>query len=379
MRLDDSLGCNRTPEGTGQRHIFDVALRDLKRNLRILLTAHISTAYPFRTAKSGSSPVLDRTSNGGITMKRKIAATFLASFAILPPAYAAEPDECRAPSFSDVGWTDITATTSATAIVLEALGYEPEVQILSVAVTFESLKQGDTDIFLGNWMPLQEPVQKPLVQAGDIEVVRANLEGALIGFAVPTKTYEAGLKTYADIARFKDQLGGQIYGIEAGSSANTTILKMISDNSFDLGDFELVESSEQGMLAQVERAIGSDSDILFFGWRPHPMNVRYDIEYLTDGNDLFGPKDGAATVLTNTRKGLSAECPNLGTFLANLAFTVEAEDVMMSYILDEGMDPRDAATRWIKENPAVLDGWLQNVTTVDGQPGLDAVKAELDL
>ena len=45
---------------------------------------------------------------------------------------------------------------------------------------------------------------------------------------------------------------------------------------------------------------------------------------LTDGNDTFGPDDGAASVLTNTRAGLSGECPNLGKFLSNLAFTVEA-------------------------------------------------------
>ncbi len=311
-------------------------------------------------------------------MMRKIAATVLASLAVLP-AQAAEHAACQAPSFSDVGWTDISATTATSATVLEALGYKPEIQILSVAVTFESLKQGDTDIFLGNWMPLQDPIQKPLVDSGAIEVVRANLEGALIGFAVPAKSYQAGLKTYADIAKFKDQLGGQIYGIEAGSSANATILKMIEDDAFGLGEFELVESSEQGMLAQVQRAIQSEGDILFFGWRPHPMNVRHELEYLTDGNDLFGPEDGAATVLTNTRAGFSTDCANLGKFLSNLVFTVEAEDVMMSYILDEGMEPRAAGERWLKENPAVLDTWLADVTTFDGQPGLAAAKAALGL
>jgi glycine betaine/proline transport system substrate-binding protein len=351
-------------------------MRILKRTLRDLLTIGCLTPYP--SCMIGADCQHPTPTPEEITMK-KIAATLLASFAFLPQVHAAEPDQCRAPSFSDVGWTDITATTSAATMVLEALGYQPEVQVLSVAVTFESLKQGDTDIFLGNWMPLQEPIQKPLVEAGDIEVVRANLEGALIGFAVPASTYEAGLKTYGDIAKFKDQLDGKIYGIESGSSANTTILKMIEDNGFDLGDFELVESSEQGMLAQVERAIGAEGDILFFGWRPHPMNVRYDIEYLTDGNDMFGPKDGAATVLTNTRKGLSAECPNLGKFLSNLSFTVEAEDVMMSHILDDGMEGSEAAGRWLKENPAVLDAWLQDVTTVDGQPGLEAAKASLGL
>jgi glycine betaine/proline transport system substrate-binding protein len=312
-------------------------------------------------------------------MKRQIAAGLLASLSLAVQAHAAEPAACQSPRFSDVGWTDITATTTISALVLEALGYKPEVQILSVAVTYESLKKGDTDVFLGNWMPLQEPIQKPLVDAGQIEVVRANLEGARIGFAVPQATYDAGLKTYADIARFKDKLGGKIYGIEAGSSANTTILKTIAENGFDLGSFELVESSEQGMLAQVQRAIGSGEDIVFFGWRPHPMNVRFKMAYLTEGKDMFGPKDGAASVLTNTRAGFSKDCPNLGKFLSNLTFTVEAEDLMMSYILDQGMAPRDAATRWLKDNPAVLDGWLKDVTTTAGQPALPAARAALGL
>lgn len=298
------------------------------------------------------------------------------AFAFAGTAYA---EGCDKVIFSDVGWTDITATTTTSALVLEALGYKPEVQILSVAVTYESLKKGDTDVFLGNWMPLQEPIQKPLVDAGQIEVVRANLEGARIGFAVPQATYDAGLKTYADIARFKNKLGGKIYGIEAGSSANTTILKTIAENGFDLGSFELVESSEQGMLAQVQRAIGSGEDIVFFGWRPHPMNVRFKMAYLTEGKDMFGPKDGAASVLTNTRAGFSKDCPNLGKFLSNLSFTVEAEDLMMSYILDQGMAPRDAATRWLKDNPAVLDGWLKDVTTTAGQPALPAARAALGL
>ena len=67
------------------------------------------------------------------------------------------------------------------------------------------------------------------------------------------------------------------------------------------------------------------------------MNVNIEMEYLTDGDNVFGPNDGAATVLTNTRPGYVQECPNVGKFLSNLAFSVEAEDLMMSYILDDGM------------------------------------------
>ena len=64
--------------------------------------------------------------------------------------------DCDTVTFSDVGWTDITATTAATTLVLEGLGYETDVKVLSVPVTNTSLANGDIDVFLGNWMPTME-------------------------------------------------------------------------------------------------------------------------------------------------------------------------------------------------------------------------------
>jgi glycine betaine/proline transport system substrate-binding protein len=109
------------------------------------------------------------------------------------------------------------------------------------------------------------------------------------------------------------------------------------------------------------------------------MNVNIEMAYLTDGDNVFGPNDGAATVLTNTRPGYVEDCPNVGKFLQNLAFSVEAEDLMMSYILDDGMSANEAAEKWLKDNPQVLDAWLDGVTTRDGQPGLAAVRQGLGL
>ena len=68
-------------------------------------------------------------------------------------AAAAEPASCKKVRFADVGWTDIQVTTGVTSVVLEALGYAPEVKTLSVPVTLASLKNKDIDVFLGNWMP----------------------------------------------------------------------------------------------------------------------------------------------------------------------------------------------------------------------------------
>ena len=292
-------------------------------------------------------------------------------------AQAADPESCQTVRFSDVGWTDITATTGAASAVLRGLGYEPEVEVLSVPVTYASLKNKDMDVFLGNWMPTMEADLRPYLEDGSVENVGVNLEGAKYTLAVPTYLAEQGLKDYADIAKFRDQLDGQIYGIEPGNDGNRLILEMIDEDKFGLKGFELVESSEQGMLAQVARAAQDQEPIVFLGWEPHPMNTNFDLTYLSGGDDVFGPNYGGATVYTNIRAGYLEECPNVGQLLKNLKFTLTMENEIMGAILNDGQEPEAAASNWLKEHPEVLDGWLEGVTTVDGEPGLPAVKEHL--
>ncbi len=304
----------------------------------------------------------------------------LASFIIPVLAQAAEPAACKAVRFADVGWTDITATTALTSRILEGLGYSPSNQVLSVPVTYASLKNKDIDVFLGNWMPTMAADLQPYLDDGSVQVVeKPNLEGAKYTLAVPTYTFEAGLQSFGDIARFKDALGGKLYGIEPGNDGNRLIIDMIDNNQFDLGGFELVESSEQGMLAQVARATNRREPIVFLGWEPHPMNANFQMKYLAGGDDVFGPNFGGATVYTNVRTGYMEECPNVGQLIANLRFTLRMENEVMGAILNDGKDAGIAATEWLKANPKAWEGWLKNVTTFDGAPGLEAAKKSLGL
>ncbi len=285
--------------------------------------------------------------------------------------------DCGEVVFSDVGWTDITATTAATTVVLEALGYDTDIKVLSVPVTYTALSQGDVDVFLGNWMPTMEGDIAPYREKGTVETLRANLEGAKYTLAVNKAAADLGIGNFADIAAHKDALDGKIYGIEPGNDGNRLIMDMIDGDSFGLKGFEVVESSEQGMLAQVKRASGKGEPVVFLGWEPHPMNANFELTYLEGGDDFFGPDLGGATVYTNVRKGLVSECANLGAFLGNLEFTLAMENEIMGAILDGGEDPADAAGAWLSKHPDTWMGWLTGVTTEDGGDAVAAVKAAL--
>ena len=315
-------------------------------------------------------------------LSRVLCALFVGAVATAAPlaALAAEPDSCRTVRFADVGWTDITATTPLASRILEGLGSEPSSQALSVPVTYVSLKNRDIDVFLGNWMPTMEADVRPYLDDGSVEMIeRANLEGAKYTLAVPQYTFDAGLQMFQDIARFKDALDGKIYGIEPGNDGNRLILGMIDGNQFDLGGFDLVESSEQGMLAQVARAINRQQPIVFLGWEPHPMNAAFRMRYLGGGDEVFGPNYGGATVYTNVRGGYLTECPNVGRFVANLRFTLPMENEVMGAMLNDGEDAAAAAEAWLRKNPRAWEGWLDEVTTFDGAPGREAVRTSLGL
>ncbi|WP_150910738.1 choline ABC transporter substrate-binding protein [Marinobacter halotolerans] len=293
-------------------------------------------------------------------------------------AWAANPNtECKVVRFSDVGWTDITATTALTSQVLSGLGYEPETKILSVPVTYRSMKNKDIDVFLGNWMPTMKGDVQPYLDDGSVKTLRANLEGAKYTLAVPAYAYEAGVKSFADIAKHADKFDGRIYGIEPGNDGNRLIQEMIESDAFGLGDFRLVESSEAGMLSQVGRAVKRDEWVVFLAWAPHPMNANHDLEYLSGGDDYFGPNYGGATVYTNVRSGYLDNCPNLNTFFNNLEFSLAMENEVMGLILNDGMEPDDAARQWLQANPGSLGKWLAGVKTIDGKPAMPAVKKAL--
>ncbi|QKD04495.1 choline ABC transporter substrate-binding protein [Mesorhizobium loti] len=302
-----------------------------------------------------------------------LAVLALASHA----AQAAEAEQCRAVRMAEPGWNDLAFTTGVANVLLQALGYQSQSEVLGINVIYEGMKNRDLDLFLGYWDPAMVTYYEPYKKDGSIENVRLNLVGAKYTFAVPTYVWEAGVKDVSDLHKFADKFGKKMYGIEPGS--NQLMMDAIADPAFGLDGWHVVESSEAGMLSEVGYEIKEKQFIVFQGWAPHPMNTMYDFKYLTGGDKFFGPNFGAATVTTQVRKGYLQQCPNVAQFLKNLAFDIDFENVGMGYLINDGLKPEEGALKAITLNKNRLDAWLAGVTTFDGKPGLAAVKEKLGL
>lgn len=312
---------------------------------------------------------------------KKLAAMLLPGIALLTafPGFAAEPASCATVSQSDPGWTDIAATNALSGTVLKALGYEQKVQNLSVALAYQGLKTGQLDVFLGNWMPAQQPVISKFTEDGSVKVVGANLPAAKFTLAVPDYVAAAGVKDFADLQKNADKFDHKIYGIAPGAPANQNIKKMLDKHDLGLQGWNLVESSESGMLAQVTRAVNRKQWVVFLGWEPHAMNTRFKLTYLSGGDAYFGPNYGSATVNTVTRKDYATQCPNLNRFFTQLKFDVALENAVIARVLDDKQDVNEAAKAELAKRPELLSGWLNGVTTRDGKPAEPAVKKALGI
>jgi glycine betaine/proline transport system substrate-binding protein len=315
-------------------------------------------------------------------LKRSIFAPVLlaaGALAMNQIAFGAEPDTCRVVRMADPGWTDITASNTMAGIVLNALGYEQKVANLSVPITYVGMSKGQIDVFLGNWMPAQKEVIESKTKDGSIGVLHPNLQNAKFTLAVPSYVAEAGVRSFADLAKFSDRFDRTIYGIETGAPANQNIKRMLGAKSSGLEGWKLVESSEQSMLSQVGRKTASKGWVVFLGWEPHLMNTKFQLTFLEGGDEYFGPNFGGATVNTVTRRGYAAQCPNVGRLFSQIEFDVPLENKIIAEVLEQKADFKATAVRHLRERPELLNAWLAGVKTRTGAEGLPAVKQALQL
>ncbi|MEZ0575897.1 ABC transporter substrate-binding protein [Halodesulfovibrio aestuarii] len=311
------------------------------------------------------------------SLRRIVFALFIATTLFCATITAHAADKI---TIASVSWTGVTIKTEVAASILKSLGYETDIKVLSVPITYTALANDDADVFFGNWMPSMASIANKFFKSGKVVKYVANMPGAKYTLATPTFCAQAGLKDFKDIAKFGDKLDWKIYGIEAGNDGNMIIQDMIDKNMFGLGKFKLVASSEVVMLSQVQAYAQSNKWIVFLGWAPHSMNERIDMTYLTGSTDqTFGGNDGTATVWTNVRKGFVEDNPNAAKLFSNMTFSVSMmNQIMTSLHEDPKLGMKKAGLKWLKANPDTYEKWLEGVTTVAGKPGDVAFKAYLD-
>jgi len=266
--------------------------------------------------------------------------------------------------FGYVQWPGVTVKTHVARKVLDHLGYETAMTSGSQAIVFKGMDTGDLDIFLGNWMPTMKIHFDEYNEKGTVKAVRNNLLDVVYKTAVPEYVYEAGVTSLADLSENADKFNSTVYGIEPGNEGNLIIKKAIDNNTYNLEGWKLQSSSTAGMLTSVKRAVNNEEWIAFNGWKPHYMNVMFDIRYLDDPEGIWGSGERVQTVV---RTGFEEENPNVYKFLEQFKVTAPMQNEWIDMYKRQEMDPEVVAEEWIANNLDVVNQWVYGVQSTDGR------------
>jgi glycine betaine/proline transport system substrate-binding protein len=270
----------------------------------------------------------------------------------------------------DPDWPGIWAKNAVVANILENIGYEVEIKSLKNAIIYQGMLKGDVDIYLGSWMPSDKPTREGL--DGDLEVVRKNLKEGLYTLGVPEYAWEAGVKSFADLDDYAEKFDHKLYVGPVGWEFTTQIKKAVKNDVYGLGDWELVNSSQTAMIANMKKAMAEGEWIATLAWKPHWMNYVMDIKYLEDPKDVW--VNAESWVDTLTRQGFDEEQPEVYKFLTQFEVTNEMSNEWIYYIGYEDEEPEKVADKWVKNNLDVIEGWLEGVKASNGKDAFTVLK-----
>lgn len=171
---------------------------------------------------------------------------------------------------------------------------------------------------------------------------------------------------------YSEEMDYTITGIEPGAG----VVKA-AENSVEKYDslkgWTVQTSSSGAMATALGEAIEAEEPIVVTGWTPHWKFSKYDLKYLKDPKEVFG---GEETINTMVRKGLKEDMPNATKLLDQFSWEIAAVESIMLNIQD-GAEPAEAASTWVKENKDLVSEWKKGVEEVDGKE-IELVYVEWD-
>lgn len=276
-------------------------------------------------------------------------------------------------TFGNPPWPGLTVKTEITEQILQSLGYQTETKKLGVPFVYRDLASNKIDAYLGGWMPTEKQMLDRMMTKNSIVNLGPNLTGAVLGLAVPDYVWKSGIHTVKDLTDHADRFDKKIYGIENGSEINNSVSDAIKNNDENMGQFHLVGSSTAVMLTQVGRAISNHKPIVFMGWKPHWMNIEYNLRYLKGRkNSSIAHID--STVLTLVSHKLADDQPNVKRFLDQVQVKPSTQSQWINDYSHKKGDLKKVASRWLKNNPDTVKAWLNGVKTADGKPAFKAYR-----
>ncbi|GAA2649672.1 MULTISPECIES: ABC transporter permease/substrate binding protein [Streptomyces] len=272
--------------------------------------------------------------------------TFGGSTAEEGPAGAANIGKGRTLSVGYIPWDEGIASTFLWKELLERRGYKVDARQLEAGALYTGLAGGKLDFQTDAWLPVTH-AQYWEKYGNKLEDLGSWYGPTSLELSVPS--YVKDVHSLADLKGKADRFKGRIIGIEP-SAGEMSILKdkVLKDYGLD-GEYEVVDGSTPGMLAELKRAYEKKEPVAVVLWSPHWAYSSYELTKLEDPQGAWGKGDGIHTL---ARKGFAEDEPKVAAWLKSFKLTEEQLTGLEARIQQTGKGKEQQAVRaWLQDHP----------------------------
>jgi glycine betaine/proline transport system substrate-binding protein len=249
-----------------------------------------------------------------------------------------------------VDWASEKASANVVkAVIEERLNRDCSLLDVTLIAMWEAIAAGDKDGMVAAWLPSLQA--RYLDQYADqVELAGKNLQGTRIGLVVPEYV---DIDSIPELRQHAGRFDGKIIGIDPHAGLMEKTAQAI--DSYGLDSYQLVSGSGPTMTTTLKEAIQEQRWVVVTGWTPHWKFAKWDLKYLEDPKNVYGDKEYIGTVV---RPGLSTDMPEVYSFLKSFRWQPSDMEQVMLWARQEGMTCAQAARRWVKAHPGLVDRWL---------------------
>ena len=287
-------------------------------------------------------------------------------------APAAGEEECGTFDVAINPWVGYEASAHVVGHVAETeLGCQVEYKTLKEEIAWQGFGSGDVDVVIENWGH-PDLKEKYIEKEGTAVEVGPNGNKGIIGWYVPPWLAEEypditdwrNLNKYADMFRTSESGDkGQLLDGDPSFVTNDEALV----KNLDL-DFEVVYAGSEPALIQAFRdAEKNRKPLLGYFYEPQWFHsevplAKVQLPEYTEGCDAVPEEVDCDYPVYILDKIAATDFMESGSpaadLVENFEWTNDDQNVVASYIAQDGMDPEDAAAKWVEDNPDKVDAWV---------------------
>ncbi|WP_030194965.1 ABC transporter permease/substrate binding protein [Streptomyces sp. NRRL S-87] len=262
------------------------------------------------------------------------------------PAGAANTGRGRTLSLGYIPWDEGIASTFLWKELLEQRGFKVDARQLEAGALYTGLAGGGVDFQTDSWLPVTH-ARYWKKYGNELEDLGSWYGPTSLELSVPA--YVKDVRSLADLKGKADRFKGRIIGIEPSAGEMSLLKDQVLDEYGLDGEYQVVDGSTPGMLAELKRAYEKQEPVAVVLWSPHWAYSSYDLTKLRDPKGAWGRGDGIHTV---ARKGFAEDEPEVARWLRDFKLTEEQLTGLEAKIQQSGKGrERQAVRAWLKENP----------------------------